>query len=743
MRKWHRHRLLCALLALPALAASPAIAKPVRVDRSFGRKGVARTRLEPSYRSTAFTALTAEPDGAVLAVRDGTVWRYLANGRLDPGFQPHAAAAPPATSKLTVVQPDGKTVVAEAVLVGPASKTGSFQEIVVSRFNADGSPDAGFGNGGAARLRAEYGVPESRPQGLLTQDDGGVVAIGSYSAVKLDAAGKLDAGYGEGGIVNSVGPIVGFQRLAGDGLLLAGWYIDGQQGDLFVARYGADGRPDPAFGGGDGLATADSGGQDFARAALWEADGSIAIGGVTTAVPGGCTSWGYCDSAPAVARFTADGRLDAGFGTAGIVTLGALPGKVDTGAFGEVGVLALAERPGGGVLAAGTSGPADSVAFVAALGSAGGLDPGFGEGGIVRERRPKPSFQEIGAIAVAPDRKILVAGTTDADTEFGTVLFRYRPNGRLDRSFAGGAGFARLLVGRKVVALAVDRRGRAVLLSGAANLTRVGAGGVVDRSFGDDGHTGASGHLELKSVATLPQGGILAAGQIGLKGVARMVVFRFGPRGALVPSFGHRGRVVLGARRRCPCDLRRLAVQPDGRIVVAGSARGALVVARLQPDGALDRGFGRRGRVAVRLGKPSEGTAVAVQGGRILVAGWSGKEKRTDNVLLRLTPRGRLDRSFGRRGIARVHVPKSTEPSAVLPTRHRVFVVRKGGGRSILAYRPNGQLDRSFAGRRNAAPRRFGGMVGALQRGDPVLAWTTRERAGRPRTIALQRLAAR
>jgi uncharacterized delta-60 repeat protein len=446
---------------------------------------------------------------------------------------------------------------------------------------------------------------------------------------------------------------------------------------------------------------------------------------------------------PAVARFTVDGELDPNFGAAGFATLGALPVPVYGSVFGELGVLALAERPGGGVLAAGTTGIGSTIAFIAALDRAGGLEQGFGEGGIVRERSPKPSFQEIGAIAVGPARRLLVAGTTDAGNEFGAVLFRYRPDGRLDRSFAGGTGFARLLVGQRVVALAVDRRGRSVLLSGAANLTRVRAGGAVDRSFGDGGHVRPSGHLELKSIVALRHGGVLAAGQIGLEGVARMVVFRFGPGGALDPSFGRRGRVVLGARRRCPCDLRRLAVQPDGRIVLAGSARGALTVTRLLPDGRLDRGFGRRGRVAVRLGKPSEATAVAVRGGAIVVAGWSGKERRTENVLLRLSRRGRLDRSFGRRGIARVRAPKATEPSAVLPAGHRIFVVRKGGGRPVLAFRPNGRLERSLAGPRDVAPRRFGGTVAVLQHGDPVLAWTARERGHLPRTIELQRLTAR
>lgn len=212
MRKRHRHGLLCALLVLPALAAPPAVARPVRVDRSFGRNGIARTRLEPSFQPTSFTSLSAEPDGAVLAVRDDTAWRYLANGRLDPGFQPHAVPPPP-PNEVKLTQPDGMTVVAEAVTVGLASKPGSFQEVVVSRFNPDGSPDTGFGSGGAARLRAEYGIQESRPQGLLAQSGGGVLVIGSGLVVKLDSTGSSRRASAKGGRRNRPGRSSPFTRL--------------------------------------------------------------------------------------------------------------------------------------------------------------------------------------------------------------------------------------------------------------------------------------------------------------------------------------------------------------------------------------------------------------------------------------------------------------------------------------------------------------------------------------------------
>src|SRR3954462_6439910 len=95
-----------------------------------------------------------------------------------------------------------------------------------------------------------------------------------------------------------------------------------------------------------------------------------------------------------------------------------------------------------------------------------------------------------------------------------------------------------------------------------------------------------------------------------------------------------------------------MAVQPDGKIVVAGGAGLAPeggkefgAVARYLPNGRLDRGFGRGGVVLLRQQRPF--TAVALQKkGRILVA----SPIRGRAGLTRLLPGGALDKSFGEGG---------------------------------------------------------------------------------------------
>src|SRR4029450_4467005 len=67
-----------------------------------------------------------------------------------------------------------------------------------------------------------------------------------------------------------------------------------------------------------------------------------------------------------------------------------------------------------------------------------------------------------------------------------------------------------------------------------------------------------------------------------------------------------------------------VAVQADGRIVVAGSGDGDFAVARYNADGSLDTSFSGDGKQTTDLGGSDDGRAVAIQAdGRIVVVGSS------------------------------------------------------------------------------------------------------------------------
>src|SRR5262249_36149635 len=122
-------------------------------------------------------------------------------------------------------------------------------------------------------------------------------------------------------------------------------------------------------------------------------------------------------------------------------------------------------------------------------------------------------------------------------------------------------------------------------------------------------------------------------------------------------------------RARLP-DAEALALQPDGRIVVAGyrydSFDGfAPVLARFRPDGRLDRSFGRGGVAAPKPGSEGKRRTLASSGGelqyvaiapsgRIVAVGAQDEENGPFapplGMVIAYRPNGRVDPSFGRHG---------------------------------------------------------------------------------------------
>jgi uncharacterized delta-60 repeat protein len=156
-------------------------------------------------------------------------------------------------------------------------------------------------------------------------------------------------------------------------------------------------------------------------------------------------------------------------------------------------------------------------------------------------------------------------------------------------------------------------------------------------------------------VSSLPLSRRCAASAVTVMAVATlMTAVVVGPASAadgdLDPSFSGDGRVVsdFGGDERAE----GVAVQPDGRVVVAGTGCGGdLFVARYDAGGALDPTFGGDGWVCVDVGTGSTDRGVDVlvlADGRLVVAGTSAG----NFALVRLTAAGALDPTFGTGGRA-------------------------------------------------------------------------------------------
>jgi uncharacterized delta-60 repeat protein len=189
--------------------------------------------------------------------------------------------------------------------------------------------------------------------------------------------------------------------------------------------------------------------------------------------------------------------------------------------------------------------------------------------------------------------------------------------GSLDQSFGtGGKVLTDLGAGGGVASDAVLQANGDIVVSGGFGLARYLPTGQLDRTFGIGGlaSTGFAGDGESgTAVAVQPDGKIIWVGSqsnpnFTFGGTFEFAVARFNANGTLDSGFGGGGQVsteffappLQGAQEFAAAVL----VQPDGKILVAGSARQGQnrfapiqgAIARYNANGSLDSGFGTGGK---------------------------------------------------------------------------------------------------------------------------------------------------
>jgi uncharacterized delta-60 repeat protein len=249
--------------------------------------------------------------------------------------------------------------------------------------------------------------------------------------------------------------------------------------------------------------------------------------------------------------------------------------------------------------------------------------------------------------------------------------------------------------------------------------------GQLDVAFGVGGQrtTDLGGTYDWGyATAVQPDGRILAAGVTNSRGTYDFVVTRYLAGGALDPSFGDGGAAItdFGGSKDWAYAL---ALQPDGRIVVAGvsdrSGSQDFALARYDTTGRLDPSFGNGGLVLTPV-RPLTTDIVhglAIQpDGKIVAAGVTYDDTVSlrphgNFMVARYTPQGQLDPAFGVGGVTTTNFEGESydEPYAVVlqPDGRIVLggVSNTGGGigrimgadnLALARYLPNGLIDPSF-----------------------------------------------
>jgi uncharacterized delta-60 repeat protein len=167
--------------------------------------------------------------------------------------------------------------------------------------------------------------------------------------------------------------------------------------------------------------------------------------------------------------------------------------------------------------------------------------------------------------------------------------------------------------------------------------------------------------------------------------------------GDLDTSFNSIGYTITDISNRTDHDY-GVVVQTDGRIVVAGYIFNGIdfdfALARYKIDGALDSSFDGDGKVVTNFGNSDDyALALAIQpDGKIIVAGHSFSQTSGGTALARYNIDGSLDTTFN--GTGKVITPVGRGTAVALQTDGKIVVA--GDGFVIIRYNPNGSLDTSF-----------------------------------------------
>lgn len=217
--------------------------------------------------------------------------------------------------------------------------------------------------------------------------------------------------------------------------------------------------------------------------------------------------------------------------------------------------------------------------------------------------------------------------------------------------------------------MAIQKDGK-ILVGGYTNdsiqkdiqLLRYLPNGTRDLSFGQNGQilfSGGAGKDDYAFGITLDAAeNILIAGREHNGYDADMLLFRCTPEGTPDTSFGDNGTVTSAGSGSGTDTGRGVVVQQDGRIVVCGemnrSSHKELAVLRYTPNGTLDTTFGSVGlfMLGTMGGNTSYGFATALdQENRILVTGGIAVDGKEKIGLIRLQENGTLDTTFGTGGV--------------------------------------------------------------------------------------------
>ena len=423
----------------------------------------------------------------------------------------------------------------------------------------------------AAQGTIDLTVVGENPSGVTTAET-------KVSVLLRGKAGTLDTTFGTGGIGATFDfrPISGVLDQSGKLVIVgARSSTDMKTSDFVVARVGLDGKPDPTFGTG-GIISRDFTDHDTALDVVVAPDSKILVAGYIGAI--------YSERA-VVLRFNADGSTDTTFGVSGRATL-----PLEEGTFYRIALQPDGKILAAGSAKTASGTPPLSIETLARFTAAGAPDLGFGTNGVVQSVLDSGDGGPTFFNAMLFDASgVIVGGAYGSVNGANTYVGKYTSSGTLDSAF-GSLGTTMLtpaFAGQQfafvndlartsdnmILALTTHASGNYPDTQGSIVLARMSPSGTLDRGFGKDGlltiPPGPTGYLVGESFALQPDGKFVltAYTEEDLK-TNTLYLARRMPDGSPDSSFGVDG-VAPGASFGKISYSGRPLLQSDGRILLA------------------------------------------------------------------------------------------------------------------------------------------------------------------------------
>jgi uncharacterized delta-60 repeat protein len=580
------------------------------LDNTFDGDGIKEITSIGGFTIGGFRDLAFQPDGKIILVGrasigtnyDFCIIRVNTDGSLDLGFDNDGLQTTyfGATNFFSYenaesvkIQSDGKIVVAG---------NENLDEIVLARYTTSGALDTSFDGDGKLMIiipATNYGAS------LVIQPDG-KITVGCYaststslyyfSLIRLNANGSFDLTFDSDGFVATTfsnDAYIQDLKLQPDGKIIAS---GNKSGIVYIVCYNPDGSLDTSFNLTGIYTSSIFGASGYCRSGVLQVDGKLIIGGTD-------------NSNFKLARLH------------GITNFNSNKGKMITQVGTSTDIAnAVAIRPNGKIITAGyaynaINGSSNNDFVLVGYNADGSLDYTFGSNAIVKTEVAAFSNDQIKAMSLLSDGKILVVGESISGSQKNIVVAKYLANGSgLDLTFgAGGMSIVTfgLTANINVNAIAVDNSG--LIFVGGSIVNALVSGVNTDFMLAKFSSTGSyisyvtfnfvSGYNVCYSLAIQPDSKIILAGQAG--GDFAMTRYNFSTL-TLDSTFGTIGKVTTSFGTNTFEEVRGVALQTDGKILVSGNTdiNGSddFAVIRYNSNGSLDNTFGSGGKAIVGFG---------------------------------------------------------------------------------------------------------------------------------------------